>query len=522
MRRLLLLTALLVSCAAPAGAAVAPGRVTFVLDRAGIVPSVDPIGARMGVGLPDGGSVVVGQTRGGRLLLAQLRADGTLNPSFGAGGVAAVTFPEPAPVAPVQVLRRPDGRLLVIASGAGERLALPQAYVVALTAAGRLDTAFAGTGVLKTAMQVSCGSCSPAALTADGSLVLTGNTGEVPRSVQPGSPSDANFIWVVARFTETGDLDPSFDGDGVRELPGGGGGGYGVAPHAGGAVTVLGRAGGETRLVRLTAAGATDPGFNGGAPVVTGIAFNVTARPGGGVDVVEGIPVSTLRRFDAAGAVEITRPLGPGNFVRELLPAPDGSLVVASAGLGASNAVALSRVSSRHEVTGAAATIPIGGTGFYPGRPFLRADGGVYVPGAAAVVQYTGEGVGNLVEQAAMAAFTPAFALDTTFGGPLRPASLTIRVAPQRLRTANATRTLRLIARTSGPASCRVTVTGRGRVLARRTVAAFHTGPQRIDVFRPRLDVRRYGPLTPRVRVTARCSDLLGATATAAAVGILR
>ena len=73
---------------------------------------------------------------------------------------------------------------------------------------------------------------------------------------------------------------------------------------------------------------------------------------------------------------------------------------------------------------------------FFPGRALVRGDGSVVLPGAVGVVQYTGEGAGYEVDRAGVAAVTPDFVLDPSFGGPARPATIAVRVARQRASTA--------------------------------------------------------------------------------------
>src|SRR4051794_3597373 len=92
-RHALLTLVAALATAAPASAAVAPGRVTFPLSAAATVQSVDVFAPSLGAALPDGGAVLAGTDRGKGLLLAQLRADGSLDPRFGTGGISHVAVP---------------------------------------------------------------------------------------------------------------------------------------------------------------------------------------------------------------------------------------------------------------------------------------------------------------------------------------------------------------------------------------------------------------------------------------------
>jgi hypothetical protein len=79
--------------AAPAAAAVAPGRVTFP-----IAPITQHVGnatveLSAGVALPGGGVVLAGRDAAGALVLAQLHPDGSLDRAFGTAGIAHLLPP---------------------------------------------------------------------------------------------------------------------------------------------------------------------------------------------------------------------------------------------------------------------------------------------------------------------------------------------------------------------------------------------------------------------------------------------
>jgi uncharacterized delta-60 repeat protein len=568
-RRLVLVCSLAVAAAAPAAARaaeVAPGRVVFGLDAGGVVRSVDPFGLGVGAGLPDGGAVLAGVERGRGLVLAQLRADGSLDPAFGRAGIArvAVPFGELVGSFPKQVLRRPGGEVLVVATGpAVSRYELQRLVVVQLTADGRPDAGFGRAGVAILPIQGSCGDCSPAALAPDGALVVTGNTGRVPPTIEGDPTVGPDFTWVAARVRADGTLDPAFGDGGVATLPGRNGTGHAAAVLPDGAIAALGRDDGGARLARLTASGRLDPTFNAGTPMAppgagaNSFSWGLRGRPDGSVDLLRsGGGDARLARITRAGELDagfgsvgvVDLPGGQGTS--ELLGAPDGGLVVAGprelqppsghATLQATRVAADGRV-----LHSAAVPLPFGGglasihvrhrapratsldqTGFRPGRPFARADGGLLVPGAVGVIRYTGEGAGLQRELAAVAALTPGLALDRAFGGAARPARLRIRVPAQRAALAAHPRLLRVAvdAITSGPGLCVLRVVdARGRTIAHSTAAAFSGGPQRLRALltvpaRSRLR-RAHGV---RVRVTATFRDVLGAEATARASGKLR
>jgi hypothetical protein len=235
--------------------------------------------------------------------------------------------------------------------------------------------------------------------------------------------------------------------------------------------------------------------------------------------------------------------------INELLPAPDGGDIVA--GPTTQNpqlepvALRVSRISTTGALTAAGdVAVPFGGglssvfvhhrapratslsqSGFHAARAFVRPDGGVILPGSVGVVQYTGEGAGFEVERAAVAAITPALALDTAFGGPATPAKITVRVPSQRASLDASSRFLRVsvVVKSSGPGLALLTVKQGKRVIAHSTAPVYFTGTQRVPALLT-LTGRRVLKHARHVRVTATVSfrNLVGAKAAASARGTLR
>jgi len=321
---------------AAATAAVAPGRVIFGVGRPQPVRHVDAGGASLAVALPDGGAVLLaGAPRG--VVLAQIRRDGSLDSAFGSRGIAHVAVPVerdprryPNTFVPLQVLRQPDGRLLIGGHGPARSLyELPQLMVVRLLPDGRLDASFGSAGIARPGFQASCGGrCEPMSLQTDGQILVTGNTGSaIPGSeLQPGGP-EPRFQWIVARLTGNGALDPSFGNGGIAEIGGAvgrNGGGFATGLLPDGRIVALGRGSGEPLLVRLLAMGALDPGFHGGTPVPLAVpfAFQMLVHGDGTVDVRGGAQILRFRPngepdagFDGDGAVTVPGPGIAENFL---------------------------------------------------------------------------------------------------------------------------------------------------------------------------------------------------------------
>lgn len=214
-----LLSVVLVMVTAPAGAAVAPGRVVLPVADAvwqGTFNGWD--GSWRAVALPDGGAVMVAPTAGG-IVAARIRADGSVNKSFGTSGVAHVVVPHvaglptsyPASFEPAQVLRLADGRLIVVGTDSPtEASQLPVVVIVRLTPNGVLDPTFGEGGTARLGVSAGCNVCSLAALRPDGSLVISGTAWASP----------TGFQWVLVWVGADGRMDAGFGQGGIVEVSG--------------------------------------------------------------------------------------------------------------------------------------------------------------------------------------------------------------------------------------------------------------------------------------------------------------
>jgi uncharacterized delta-60 repeat protein len=546
-----------VTLAPPAAAAVAPGRVTFPIAPRARHVGDDPRGLSVGAAVPGGGVVLAGLDAAGAIVLAQLRPDGSLDPAFGTAGIAHVAVPT-SPLTllqrGLQLLRERDGRLLLVAAAnRTETNENDRLVIVGLSADGTLDGSFGSGGVAAPGVQSSCQKCSPAALAPDGSIVLTGNTGEIPPGIAQHPGVVVDFHWAVARLTPTGLLDPRFGAQGIATLPGTSGVGYASASLPGGAIAVLGAGLGGPKLARLTPTGAADPFFNHGEPVGLPRAvlfwFGLRGRADGSVDALGSAKAAQLVRYTATGNLDpdfgtggvVSRvlPLTLGEGPAELLRAPHGGDIVVAPFAANSTLqtprLRAARVTSKGTVA-SAADVPLvfgGGAtsagpvadetsvrqdGFVPGRVLARADGSVLLPGAVGVIQRTARDFADGIYEAAVAAVTPALALDPSFGGRARPPTIAVRLAPERQATA-----VGVIARTSGPGLCLLRARAGGRVVARSTVAIFTAGPQRLRARLTSTGRRALrGAHGVPVMVTATFRDLVGGQASARAAGTLR
>lgn len=256
-RRLLTpLVALLVLV--PGSSALAdPGRVVVPVAERAPERSVDAGGAASAVALPDGGVAMAGlgelRKNFRRVVVVRLDAAGRPDPSFGNAGVARLTLGQP--FFSEQLLVRPDGRLLLIGGIRGDSVGQSGLAAVGVTSDGRLDASFGRGGIARPPVQASCGDCAPAALGADGSLLLAGSAPVPGVSETP--------VAVVARLTASGGFDPSFGHVGLATPPVSSGrsifaGAVGVTES--GRLLVLTRSSDGLQVSALRSGGAPDTG----------------------------------------------------------------------------------------------------------------------------------------------------------------------------------------------------------------------------------------------------------------------
>jgi uncharacterized delta-60 repeat protein len=245
---------------------------------------------------PDGKTVVVGSSNGSSAL-ARYNTDGSLDSSFGSGGRVLADADGSAQAVALQA----DGKI-VVAGTAGSHFA-----VWRFTTTGALDTSFDGDGKATADFGNDLAHgyeifshARAVAIQADGKIVLAGETED---------QFQYDYI-AVARFTATGALDTSFDGDGKfkGDYISGADIATGVAVQSSGkivvAVDIYSNPG---LLVRLTTNGALDTSFgtNGTTATeivsVTGVAMQsdgkIVVTGGGSNDFA-------MARFTANGALD--------------------------------------------------------------------------------------------------------------------------------------------------------------------------------------------------------------------------
>ena len=559
--------------AAASGASSAPGRVVVAVDGGGRQSNADAGGASTAVALPDGAALLFGSTSPQSAVLRVVKIDrrGALDTTFASGGVASIEGRANV----LHVLRQPDGKLLLVtADQAGAPpTSPPRLRVTRLNADTTPDRSFGTGGAVTTPIGEGCGACTTAALQPDGSILLTGTTGEIRL------PSTPDLRWVVARLTPAGALDQSFGSGGVATIPTTvSTSGFNVALGPDATIVTSGQSqgdllSGETRLVlaRLTASGSPDPTFAGGSPVTAPLrsGFLMLALDDGSV-VLGGEPVRTapvrptaqldrrlLVRYTAAGVPDAT--FGQGGVVdlgttvepRQLLATPRRSVAVIGTpayGLFPGSLPRPGRLSVRVVGAGGGVStprdvvLPFGGGGssflvsvrprpvgsllqnsFGGSRLVPRADGSYLVAGGVSVTQPTGEGSGYAIGRFAAASLTPTLDLDSSFGGPAAPLRLSVRLSRQRAATARSRHGIRVQLKASEVGLARVKIKAGRRAIAHSLLPVFKTSRHTLPVVLTRYGnayLRRHRNV--RVTVVATGRDVLTNVAVARGRGRLR
>ena len=307
----------------------------------------------------DGRIVVAGIMNGGtpqgNFAIVRYNPSGSLDTTFGNGGIAEVSLTngrdDPAALA-IQA----DGRIVVVGTtDSGNNVG-----VIRLNTNGTLDTTFDGDGRAIIDGRGSLDSGYSVAIAADGKIVIGG------KSRNPANSAQDDLF--VARLNVNGSLDTSFSGDGkefVRisgitttdtEVA------YSVIALPDGKIVAIGSTegggGDDTVVMRFNANGGLDGSFNGGLGWLltsypgssTSLAYGGTLQSDGkilitGVATVGGNQNITLLRLNANGSFDTSFD-GDGYLItdvsvstdigRAVAVQPDGKILVAGYGFGPS------------------------------------------------------------------------------------------------------------------------------------------------------------------------------------------
>jgi uncharacterized delta-60 repeat protein len=289
----------------------------------------------------DGKIVAVGATYDGtgyHMVLARYDASGTLDPTFGSGGIV-LTDLGPGVGYVLQVLLQPDGKILTVGyRNFGGDFSWAMAR---FNPDGTPDATFGTGGEVITDLVAGYDPASSAVLQPDGRIVVVGGR---------------NFQMAIIRYETDGSIDTTFGSGGILLTPTSLIYAVGVALQADGKIVAVGNAGNGDNTyyfvtVRANSDGTMDTSFGTGGVVVTDVGalddyvFDVAVQPSGKILVsgqvetafftssfglVRYMPDGTLDAGFGTGGIATT-PFGVFSYAAPggLLLQPDGRVVLA-------------------------------------------------------------------------------------------------------------------------------------------------------------------------------------------------
>ena len=242
--------------------------------------------------------------------LARYNRDGTLDSTFGDGGKVLTTFEPNSIDGANAVVIQPDGK--IVAAGGTRSAGAPRAdlAVARYLPNGSLDASFDGDGLVVTPISTGDDTVFDLAVQPDGKLIAAGWS------------SPGGFDIAMARYNPDGNLDSSFDGDGMVIAPFRPASTY--ASHV-----VVQRDGkiltGGTGLVRFNPDGGVDRSFGADGRAATDLGLvKPVLQPDGKILAAGSIQTSgqfsdfVVVRLTAAGRIDST--FGRGGRVVDGLP----------------------------------------------------------------------------------------------------------------------------------------------------------------------------------------------------------
>ncbi|MFQ5418911.1 MAG: delta-60 repeat domain-containing protein [Anaerolineae bacterium] len=218
---------------------------------------------------PDGKIVAAGlSTQSGVSIAAVVRynTDGSLDATFGANGAVTTSlFPDSAFLLSVAVLN--DGRIVAGGSVISSSSAPNTFLLIRYQANGALDTTLGGSGVVTTTIPVGDANSWGMAVQSDGKVLLGGFV----------RPPSGFTDFALARYNMDGSLDTSFGSGGiVTQTIAATDYGYGLVVQTSGKIIIGGKSGSNAALARYNSDGSYDNSFG----PITSTNFITYAVPG--------------------------------------------------------------------------------------------------------------------------------------------------------------------------------------------------------------------------------------------------
>lgn len=378
-------------------AAGAPGMLDSGFGASGVVASFLSSNGSNATALllqPDGKIVAVGDANSptdvsSGIGLARYQPHGSLDPSFGSGGVVTTSIAGGQSFADAAVLQS-DGKIVV--AGEYDAQGSPSAFaLLRYNSNGSLDSSFGTDGVVTTQVENVGSEASSVVLQPDGKIVAGG---EATNSGGQGS--------ALVRYLSNGSPDTSFGSNGiVFDADGGQSGFTAVALQADGKILGVGH---NTPLTRFDSDGAVDTGFGSAdsPPAAAGLAVQTDGKivgVGGESDSFVVVRVNSDGTNDLTFGSDgnVTTPIGAGTTrASSVAVQPDGKLVVAgtsqaNGGSGDQDLFTLARynpggsLDSTFGNGGIVTTLPQSWTSASAAAVALQPDGKIDVAGQALV-----------------------------------------------------------------------------------------------------------------------------------------
>ncbi len=283
----------------------APGSLCLDFGTGGLVstdfPGGGPDGANAVVLQPDGKIIAVGNAQSGgnnEFGLARYNSDGSLDATFGTGGLVTTGFPGGGPDEANAAVLQPDGK--IIAAGQARMGGNNEFALARYNSDGSLDPTF-GTGGLVTTDLASGNNdfANAVVLQPDGKIIAAGQARVVN-----------NESFGLARYNSDGSLDSTFGTGGIviTTISGGIDRANAVVLQPDGKIIAVGQArvGGNNdfALLRYNSDGSLDATFGTGGLVTTGF-------PGGGPDEANAAVLQPDGKIIAVGRANV---MGNNNF----------------------------------------------------------------------------------------------------------------------------------------------------------------------------------------------------------------
>ncbi len=227
------------------------------------------------------------------LEVAQYNSNGTLDGTFGTGGIVVLS-PYNGLFYGAAVVAQADGKLVIACTE--QTASNPDALFLRLNLNGTLDTTYANLGVLSLATQYGI-AFNSAAIMSNGSVILAGYDNALVFNA-------ITTYTVVYRFLPTGQPDPSFGGSGFI------GDAEGVALQPDGKIILSAITSSGVSVARLTLSGAFDPTFGtSGIMTLSGSSVSSAAIQSDGKIVLTGRSDAShgfIERLNSNGSVDPT------------------------------------------------------------------------------------------------------------------------------------------------------------------------------------------------------------------------